>query len=267
MPDRGRLLATGGVSQVEGTGGAGLSNWATITGYGSRDSWGATAFHTRAALDDFDLRVTGAAMGVNNRVEVSYARQSFDTGDTGPVLGLRRGYTFEQDIVGAKVRLAGDLVFDQNSMMPQIAVGAQYKSASDPALVRALGATDHQGVDFYATATKLYLDKSLLLSASLRGTKANQTGLLGFGGPDGDSRSLQFEGSAVYMIAKDLVVGADYRTKPDNLSVFEEQDAAAAYVAWFPNKSVSLTGAVVDMGDIANQGGQTGVLGSVQIGF
>ena len=37
-PDQGKLLATGGVSQVEGAGGGGLVPWALITGYGSVDS-------------------------------------------------------------------------------------------------------------------------------------------------------------------------------------------------------------------------------------
>jgi hypothetical protein len=266
-PDQGRLLATGGVSQVEGAGGSGLSNWATITGYGSRDSYGVTAFHTRAYLNDFDMQVSGVAVGASNRVELSYARQSFDTGETGPKLGLRQGYTFTQDIVGAKVRLAGDLVYDQDSLMPQIAVGAQFKKNNNDTLVEALGATSRSGVDVYATATKLILDKNLLLSASLRGTKANQLGLLGFGGPLNDGYTAQFEGSAAYMLSRNLVVGADYRTKPDNLAFAAEGDAKAAHVAWFPDKSISLTVAAVDMGEIAGQGRQQGAYGSVQIGF
>lgn len=266
-PDKGRLLATGGVSQVEGSGGSGLANWATITGYGSRDSYGATAFHTRAQLDDFDLQVTGVAVGAGNRVELSYARQTFDTGDTGPKLGLRQGYEFHQDIVGAKIRVAGDLVFDQDTLMPQVAVGAQFKKSNNGDLVSALGATSSSGVDMYVTATKLILDKNLLLSASLRGTKANQLGLLGFGGPKNDGYTAQFEGSAAYMLSRDLVIGADYRTKPDNLAFAAEGDAKAAYIAWFPNKSLSLTGAAVDMGDIAGQGRQKGFYGSIQVGF
>ena len=36
MFDAGKLLATGGVSQVEGAGGGGLANWASIGGYGYR---------------------------------------------------------------------------------------------------------------------------------------------------------------------------------------------------------------------------------------
>jgi len=39
-----RLLATGGVSQIEGAGGGGLTPWALITGYGTDAQIGGTAF-------------------------------------------------------------------------------------------------------------------------------------------------------------------------------------------------------------------------------
>ena len=41
----GKLTATGGVSQVEGAGGGG-PHQALITGYGSKDSYGANAHYT-----------------------------------------------------------------------------------------------------------------------------------------------------------------------------------------------------------------------------
>ena len=267
LPDQGRLLATGGVSQVEGAGGGGLSPWALISGYGSDASYGGNAFYTRAELPDFQLESYGGSVSINNRVEISYARQSFDTGDTGPALGLRQGYTFKQDIVGAKVRVVGDAVYDQDSWVPQIAVGAQYKKASDEALVTALGATDDDGVDIYVSATKLALNRNLLVGATLRGTKANQLGLLGFGGDRNDDYSVQVEATAAYLVSRKVVVGAEYRTKPDTLGFAEEQDAKSAYVAYFPSKTLSITGAYVDLGDIAGQGNQSGLYGSIQVGF
>ena len=42
-------------------------------------------------------------------------------------LGLGEGFKFDQDIFGAKVKLIGDAVYDQDSWLPQIAAGAQYK--------------------------------------------------------------------------------------------------------------------------------------------
>lgn len=266
-PDQGRLLATGGVSQVEGAGGAGLTAWSLITGYGSNESYGANVFYTRSHLPAFEFEAMGGSVGIKNRVEISYAKQKFDTGDTGPVLGLPQGYTFEQDIFGAKVRMIGDAVYDQDSWLPQISVGAQYKKASDNALLTALGAKNDEGVDLYMSATKVLLDKSLLLGATVRSTKANQFGLLGFGGDQNGDRTLQFEGSAAYMVSQKIVIGADYRTKPDNLGFAEEQDGVAAYIAFFPNKHLSLTAAYVDLGDIALQPNQDGIYGSIQVGF
>ena len=268
-PDQGKLLATGGVSQVEGAAGAGLAPWALITGYGSDASIGGNTYITHAKTNDFDLSSYGAAIGVIDRVEVSYARQEFDTNDVGPRLGLRRNYTFKQDIIGAKVRVIGDAVYGQNSPLPQISVGAQYKKVNreNAGLVQALGATNDEGVDYYASATKLFLDKNLILNATLRGTKANQLGLLGFGGDNNDKHSLQFEGSAAYMLSPKLVVGADYRSKPDNLQFAEESDATAAYIAYFPSKNMSVTLAGVDLGKIALQGRQRGVYLSTQVGF
>lgn len=257
---------TSGVSQIEGSSGAGLSTWATISGYGTEDSWGASTFVTKATLTDYDFTATGAAIGLRDRIELSVSKHKFDTGDTGTRLGLGEGYTFEQDVYGAKLRLIGDAVYGQNSWLPQIAVGVQHKSADDAPLLSALGAQDHEGTDYYISATKVFLAKSLILSGTARSTRANHFGLLGHGG-DQDNRSVQFEGSAAYMMTHNLVLGADYRTKPDNLSFADEGDAHAAYLAWFPTKTLSLTAAYLDLGPIALQGGQNGLYGSVQVAF
>ena len=45
-PESGKLLATAGVTQIEGAGGGGLAPWAVITGYGTRDAIGANAHYT-----------------------------------------------------------------------------------------------------------------------------------------------------------------------------------------------------------------------------
>jgi len=53
--DGGKLLATGGVSQIEGAGGGGLASWAMITGYGTRDGVGANIHYTAVPLPDYGL--------------------------------------------------------------------------------------------------------------------------------------------------------------------------------------------------------------------
>lgn len=265
--DRGKLLATGGVSQVEGAAGAGLSTWAVISGYGTDRGVGINAHHTSAVLDDFTFHGSGVSVGLFDRLEISYTWQSFDTGKTGGALGLGNGFTFSQDIVGAKVRLIGDAVYDQDRWLPQIAAGIQYKRAGKAPILAAVGAGGNDGVDFYLAATKLLLSQSVLLSATARMTKANHFGLLGFGSAAGADYRLQWEFSAVYLISRRLVAGVDYRTKPDNLAFAREGDAKAIYVAWFPSKHLSLTLAGVDLGPIALQGRQQGVYASIQAGF
>lgn len=43
-----RLVGTGGVNQVEGAGGGGLTPWALISGYGTDKQIGVSAFYTHA---------------------------------------------------------------------------------------------------------------------------------------------------------------------------------------------------------------------------
>lgn len=261
-----KLLLTGGVSSVEGAGGGGLSTWAVTTGYGAAQGIGANVHVTGVKLRDYTLRSYGAAAGVYDRLEVSYARQAFDTGKTGQALGLGRGFTFHQDIWGAKAVVIGDAVYDQDRLLPQIAVGVQHKKNDKGAVVSAVGGRSDKGNDYYVAATKLILDKSLLLNATVRSTRANQFGLLGFGGPNG-GRSTQFEGSVAWLASKRLALGAEYRSKPSNLAFAREQDAVDLFAAYAVNKNLSLTAAYVDLGDIATFTNQRGLYLSLQAGF
>ncbi len=265
--DSGKLLGTEGVSQVEGSGGGGLVPWALITGYGTRDAFGGNGHYTYVNLPDFSLQTFGLAAGAFDRVEISVARQLFDTGRTGTALGLGRGFTFRQDILGAKVRLFGDAVYAQDSLLPQVSLGVQFKSNNQAAVLKAIGARSAQGVDVYLAATKLLLENSLLLNATVRLTKANQFGLLGFGGDKSDSYQPQFEGSAALLLSRNVAVGAEFRTKPDNLRFAREDNAVDIFLAWFINKHVSATLAYVDLGRIATRGRQDGLYASLQVGF
>ena len=265
--DTGRLLATSGVSQIEGAGGGGLVPWALITGYGTRDAVGANAHYTLGYLPDFTLHSTGASVGVLDRVELSYAHQWFDTRRVGAKLGLGAGYQFQLDIVGAKVRLFGNAVYDQDSWMPQVAAGVQLKTNNQHATLRAIGAQSASGADFYVAATKLFLAESLLLNVTVRTTKANQFGLLGFGGDRHGGYSAHFEGSAALLLTRNLAVGAEIRSKPDNLGFAKEETAYVAFAAYFINKNVSATLGVVALGSVARQPGQTGLYLSLQGGF
>lgn len=272
LPDMGKLLATGGVSQVEGAGGGGIAPWALITGYGTRDSWGANAHYTYVSTQDYKLDTYGVAIGLADRVELSVASQTFK-GSLAPLNDLN----IKQDILGVKVKLVGDAVYEQDHWLPQIAVGVMYKDnkgikglgALGVTNVTQLGAKDDKGYDYYVAATKILLEQSLLLNLTLRATQANQMGLLGFGGDQGDSRKIMPEVSAAYLINRHLAVGAEYRRKPHNLGVDPEKAYYDAFVAWFPTKHVSVTAAYANLGKITvfNPKTQRGLYLSVQTGF
>ena len=265
--DGGKLLATGGVSQVEGAGGGGLANWALITGYGTRDGIGANVHYTAVPLPDYTLQTTGVAVGLFDRLELSYAWQAFDTQDVGAALGLGRGFTFHQNIFGAKLKLIGDAVYDQDSWLPQIAVGLQHKENDRGAVIAAVGGKNSVGTDFYVTATKLLLAESLLVDATLRETKANQFGILGFGGDQHNDYSTQFEGSGAYLFSRRFAMGAELRTKPSNLGIVHEGAAWDLFAAYFLNKNLSITAAYADLGNIAIQNDQHGAYLSLQAGL
>ncbi|MDR9836510.1 DUF3034 family protein [Herbaspirillum huttiense] len=270
MPDLGKLTATGGVIQVEGAGGGGLTPWALITGYGTRDSYGANAHYTYLATQDYTLKSYGVAVGMLDRLELSLAKQEF-YGSLAPLADLK----ITQDIVGIKLKLAGDAVYDQDRWLPQIAVGAMFKhnngigGLGTVTSVKQLGAASDAGIDYYLSATKLLLAQSLLLNGTLRLTKANQMGLLGFGGDLNDRYQAMGEFSAAYLINRKLALGVEYRMKPRNLAADHEKDYFDAFLAWFPSKNLSMTLAYVALGDITvyNPKRQRGVYLSLQAGF
>lgn len=263
----GKLIQTGGVIQLEGAGGGGFTPWALISGYGTRDQIGANAHFTQIRLRDFRYESSGATVGINDRVELSLAEQRVYTENAGRALGLPSDFRFSQNIIGLKVRVFGDAVYYQDSWKPQISVGLQHKQSNNEALVRALGAKDDEGTDFYVAATKLSLKESLLLNVTLRLTEANQMGLLGFGGDKHDGRRLQFEGSAAYLPTRHTAVGIEYRANPDNLNFGRQDGYKDIFFALFPSKNLSVTLAYVDLGSIATFAAQEGAYLSVQTGF
>ena len=261
----GRLIATGGVSEIEGAAGGGIVPWAVIAGYGTRDQVSVTAYHTHLAMDDFRLNSSGVAMGFRDRLELSLARQVFGLGTT------VSGQLIRQDVVGVKLKLAGDLVTDQDRWLPQVAVGVQYKKNRDMVVALSLGARDDSGVDFYLAATKLYLagfaGRNLLANVTVRATKANQLGLLGFGGDKRNRYQPQVEASLAVLVKDNLVVGTEYRSKPDNLHAFREDNFVDLFVAFFPSKNVSITIAHAVMGQIADKRDQKGTYLSLQLAY
>lgn len=269
--DQGRLLATGGGSQIEGTAGGGLVPLAVLAGYGDNAQQGGTAFVSRAQVKDYRLDVYGAARSWNNRVEISVARQELYLNKLAGALGVSDD-TIAQTIFGAKVRLYGDLVYTD---WPQISAGLQYKSNEDFFIPKAAGAKKDKDWDAYIAATKLFLggtgglfgNRNIWLNGVARATRANQGGLVGFGGDKEDKHEIVYEGSVGLFLNRHWATGIEYRQQPDNLSFAEQQDWRDVFIGWFPNKQWSVIGAWVDLGDIATLENQQGWYLSLQGSF
>nr|WP_241664570.1 DUF3034 family protein [Ningiella ruwaisensis] len=253
----GKLIGTAGLMQLEGSGGGGIVPWATLAGYDSREQVAFNAVYTRVSVDDYELDVLGASVSIYDRVELSVAQQRFDV----EALNTR----IEQNIYGAKVRLYGDVVY---STLPQLSFGWQHKVLNDGAIANALGADNAKsGNDFYLAATKVHLGAlagyNAVWNVTLRATKANQMGLLGFGHANQDNYQLMLEASAGVLLSRHVAIGFEYRQKPDNLGLGEE-DFKDIFISYIPSKFFNFTLAWADLGSIAGADDQQGLYLSMQ---
>jgi hypothetical protein len=245
----GKLLATPGISQVEGSAGGGLVPWAQLAGYASADEVAINGFCSRADVTDYRLDVCGVQFNLFDRVELSYAQQQFDV----PALDTQ----IEQSISAAKISLYGDIVYSE---WPQVSLGVQHKELQNGAVASLLGAEDTKGTDVYIAASKLHLGAlagyNWFWNTTVRYSEANQLGLLGYGGKN-SAEKLLFEASSAVFLTHQVAVGIEYREKSNNLGL-SEQDWKDIFIAWFPNKHISVTAAWLDLGRIAGADDQTG---------
>jgi hypothetical protein len=256
--DHGRLPATGGLVTIEGTAGGGLVPWAVMAGLSTRPGVDAVLGVSTTRVGDFQLESIGLSASWDDRFEVSLGRQQF-TVDRGLLpAGIDR--RIGQTVLGAKLRVAGDLIYGD---LPQMAVGVQYKHSDSDVLAGALGARRNDDVEAYFSVTRLFLagpfDRNWLINGTVRATRANETGLLGFGRVDDNGYDLVGEVSAAMFFNPAFAVGAEYRQKPDGLPGLGESDWRDVFVAWVPNRHFSLAVAYVDLGTIAARPDQDGV--------
>jgi hypothetical protein len=248
----GKLIGTAGLNQIEGTGGGGIVPWATLAGYDSQEQISVNAFTTEVHLEDYRLNVLGVSASFYDRIEVSVVQHRFDLKTLGGEI--------KQNIYGLKYRLYGDVVY---STWPQVSIGLQHKKLQDGSIAAALGAINSSsGTDIYLAATKIHLGAlfgfNTVWSVTARATKANQLGLLGFSGVNNDNYQIMAEASAAVLFSRHLAVGIEYRQKPDNLGLGED-DWLDVFISYIPNKDLSLTLAWAELGSIAGAEKQQGL--------
>lgn len=251
-------LAQAAVTDVDGAAGGGIVPWALLAPSTP------TASFTYVNTGDYSLTSLGISGTLFKRLELSYARQAFNTGPVG--LG-----TINVDTFGAKVKLLG-----MSAKLPQVAVGVMYKVNEDKSKLVAGGVPykSDTGVDFYVAGTKVFnvAGKNVLVDATVRMTRANQLGILGFGANgagNSNSYSANFEGSAGVFVTADTIVGAEYRMKPNNFSGsgLKENDWWDVFFAYLPNPHYSLTLAYANLGNIVQPACNGGACGAREKGL
>lgn len=295
----GKVLATGGVSMTDGAGGGGITPWATITGYGTRDGINGDVHYTYVSLPNYSLNSIGAAIGLWDRVELSYTNDVLPTGSTFDTVGLLTSTagiptgiqpwntTIKMDVFGAKVRVFGEAIYDSDNLIPQVAVGGFYKVNHNKTLLKTLQADKAKDWEAYIAATKIFFPINTLINVTLRYTSANQTGLVGFGGPDSNKKKIRPEVSLAYLLNKGTAIGAEYQKHGHNLDgkgvdlggltlpggligstvTQKESDWYDAFIAFFPSKNLSITMAYAMLGNITLTPNQNGYYVSLQASF
>lgn len=269
-------MAQAAVTEVEGSAGGGLVPWALM------HPQGPLASYTHVNVNDYSIQGFAVGGTIANRVEVSFAHQMVNAPTVANALtGMGAWGTVDnrinQDVLGLKVKL---LDMGKNDAVPQVAVGMQLKHANGKIvdiLKNAGYINGKSGTDWYVAATKFVTigGKKVVLDGTLRATKANQMGLLGFGGGSlngNNGYKLKPEVSAGVFVTDNVVLGAEYRAKPNNIRNdttfgFREDAAWDIFMAYFVNKNMAITAAYANLGQVGPAQAQVSSMAKKQDGL
>ncbi len=262
--------AQAAITNIDGQAGGGLVPWALL-------SSGPTVAMTHLGTQNLGINSLAVNTSFANMVEVSYARNML--GVTGTALGGNN--TDVVDNFGLKVKLN-----DMSDSMPQFALCLVNKRASgnliDNVVSKAPYGVNTSSTDVYGAASKIVNigGKNVLLNGVLRATKADQLGLLGFGGGTTAGASsgykIEPEVSAEIFAADNVIFGAEYRKQPNYAvagtnGVLYQGSAYDFNIVYVANKNFTLTAAYVNLGQVApaltNATRQNGMFLQGQVNF
>ncbi|NOY54144.1 MAG: DUF3034 family protein [Deltaproteobacteria bacterium] len=265
------------VVNIEGEGGGGLVPWAYLTNppadgqlFGN-PSVGSTYIFPQ----NFNVNVYHFNETISDRLELGFARTVFDTTNILGGNGLNIGIDeLTIDTYHAKV-----LLLKETDTLPAVSVSIEYKKNQDIAhadkngggAFTSTGMDDDSGLDYCLSVTKLYKGWKMpvLINLSGRYTKAAQTGYLGFS----KNGNFEPEASLAVLPESNVAVGVEFRGKPNEyksvagIGSFQEDNWTDFFIAYFPTKGLSITGAVVNFGNIVNRNVNTGLYMNMKYDF
>jgi len=202
------------------------------------------------------------------RFELGYALNHFGLGRLPEDIEAATGVnTIEDSVylhnfnVRFQILKEGDF---EKSWMPALTFGLHYKHNDDTDVIDRrlegafsdLGIKDNDGVDVTLFASKMIksLPRPLMLNAGVRSTEAAQIGLFGFT----EKRSTVFEGNFGVLVLDNLVIGGEYRQKPDEFEVLpglveKEDDWWDGFITYIASDNLTMSVAFASFGDVFNQ--------------
>ena len=222
------------------------------------------------------------------RVEIGYAHQYLNIGTLDNDIMAATGIDIKtdhlsQDIFHAKFLLLEEGALD-SEWIPALAFEVDYKMNGNiddidrklGGAIRGLGLHHDDGIDYLVIASKTFkgvLPQPFLASVGLRFTQGAQTGLLGFDG----AYSTNVEANIGYFLKDWLVVGAEYRQKPDGYRrisgvggrplIGREEDWWDVYIGAVINPNLTVKAAYIDLGQVANTREDAGFAFAVKYNF
>lgn len=208
---------------------------------------------------------------LSDRLELGYGFNQLGLDSLSDDIRAATGVDIEETVymhnLNARLALVKENAFN-TSWIPEITIGAHGKfntTVNDiddqlGGVLTSAGITDQNGVDYTLYASKLVkvLPRPLLINAGVRSTKAAHIGLLGFT----DERRTRLEGNVVMFATDRLLLGAEYRQKPDEYTpvpgpsgdlVGPEDDWWSLVFAYQITNNFTVSGAYSDFGEVLNE--------------
>ena len=251
---------------IEGTGGICITQTAYLINPSTDNGWIGmpSVGFAFAGIGDHDFESVAATITLAKRVEVSFAHERFGLGGWPKDVFRATGLDIGPHTVRMNTASVRALLIEENGWVPAVTVGAHYKHNLDIKRIdkdlmgtcTSLGMDDHRGWEGTLIISKTFTDilpRPFIVSAGIRNTGAAQTGLLGFN----SHRDTVVEANAVLFVTDSLLLGAEYRQKPNNLDrlaglVGHEDDWWTLCAAYIVNDRVTISGGYGNFGNILN---------------
>ena len=251
---------------VEGNGGVFITPMAYLVNPSQGDQWlglpsGVFSF---ASIGDKSFVSTGVTMTFFKRIELGFAHESLGLGSWPKDVLKATGMDLGTQTVRMNTFSLRGMIVEEQGWMPAVTVGAHFKFNENiwdvdddlGGACKALGVEKDEGWEGTLTVSKTFtgiLPRPFILSVGIRNTDAAQTGLLGFTG----HRDTVLEANAVFFLTDRLLLGAEYRQKPDRLKripglVGREDDWWTVCLGYIVNDRMTIAGGYGNFGNVLN---------------